>query len=121
DEERQAADQGEATLEAELSAFRNAARGAMRLVRKGSSLNPFARDRYSVPWYLVIGSEGVGKTAIVRNSGLVLPYQAEATPDAAAGFHVADQAVMVELSGRFIDPSEHSSSPLWLRLLDHLR
>ncbi|BCH35564.1 type VI secretion protein IcmF [Mesorhizobium sp. L-8-10] len=121
DEERQAEDQGEAAMEAELSAFRDAARGAMRLVRKGSPVNPFARDRYSMPWYLVMGSDGAGKSAIVRNSGLSLPYQAEATPDTAAGFHVAEQAVIVELSGRFLDPSERPSTPLWLRLLDHLR
>lgn len=120
EEAQQAEDAGKAAAEAQFAAFREAARGAMRLAR-GGRFGLFGGDRYRLPWYLLLGAEGAGKTAIVLNSGLVLPYRAEDAPGVAADFHLADQAVLVEIDGRFLEQSEQPVTALWLRMLDHLR
>lgn len=121
DEERLAAEQVAADAENQFNAFRDAARGALRLAGRGRGLGPFGRDRYQLPWYLVLGTEGAGKSALVRNSGLVLPYESGPDDSRVADFHLADQAVLVEVDGRFLDQPEQSTSNLWLRMLDHLR
>lgn len=120
EEQRQAGKQVRATTDAELAAFRGMARGATQYTNKGRGFNPLARDRHQTPWYLVLGSQNAGKTAIVLNSSLAFSYQGDNAAGAPAVFHLADQAVFVEIAGKFLVPYEPPANSLWLGMLDHL-
>ena len=120
EEERQASEQAGTTTEAELATFRGMARGAMRFTNKGRGL--IARARYQTPWYLVLGSEHAGKTSIVLNSSLAFSYQGgDDVADTPATFHLADQAVFIEVAGKFVASSELTANSLWRGMLDYLR
>ncbi|MEO3389450.1 type VI secretion system membrane subunit TssM [Mesorhizobium sp. CAU 1741] len=120
EEEQQAAAQEQAAEKSRFDAFRDAARDAVRFSRAGSGF--LSREGYRLPWYLLLGTDGAGKTSLVMQSGLTLPYQErDATGDALADFHVTDQAVLTEIDGSFLEQSEQADTPLWLRMLDHLR
>src|SRR5690606_19172517 len=62
-------DKEKAATEAEISAFREAAGRAMALLRRGRG-DLFVSARYALPWYMLLGTDGAGKTALVRASGL---------------------------------------------------
>lgn len=116
-----AADQATAALEDELARFRDAARGAMRFLRRARG-GLFSNPRYVLPWYFVVGGEGAGKTAVVRNAGLTQPSDGGVTEEKGfAGFHITEQAVLVEFSGQILDRSDKRAVALWQRALDHLR
>lgn len=122
-EEQQANKRLLVAAKAELAAFRNAARSAMRFAGgKRRRFNLFAPDRYRLPWYLVIGCEGAGKTAFALNSSPTPLHETGGLTATAATFHLADHAVLVEMAGKFValQPTNVTAS-LWLRLLDHLR
>ncbi|RRH73549.1 type VI secretion system membrane subunit TssM [Falsigemmobacter faecalis] len=63
---------------------------------------------YERPWYLVLGSEGVGKTTVILNSGLGLPPgdTREGGDLADRDFRIwrADEAVLIETTGRDLPP-----------------
>lgn len=121
EEEKQAAEQVRDKADVQFAAFRDSARGAMRFTNRGRRFNPYSRENYRLPWYLVMGRDGAGKTSAILNGGLAFPYQPETPADAPAVFHLADQAVLVELAGQFLEQADRASSSLWLHLLDHLR
>lgn len=123
EEEQQASKAQRLTAEAELASFRNRARRAMR--RAGGKRLRFsllARDRYRIPWYLIIGSENSGKTALALNSN-PMPLDGDVGLNgAAATFHLSNGAVLVEMAGRFLTSLPGTGTTwLWLRLLAHLR
>lgn len=44
------------------------------LETRGSAADASAKDRLTLPWFLLIGGEGSGKTTLLANTGLPLPY-----------------------------------------------
>ena len=58
-----------ATILAHPAGLRRSFAAAVRALR---SYGP-ARDRYGVPWYLVLGESGSGKTTLLENTGLQQP------------------------------------------------
>lgn len=122
-EEQQANKKLLLAAKADLAAFRNAARSAMRFTGgKRRRFNLFVADRYRIPWYLVIGSENAGKTAFAVNSSPTPLHEAGGLTATAATFHLADHAILVEMAGKFVaqQPTTVTAS-LWQRMLDHLR
>lgn len=68
------------------------------------------RYLYSLPWYMVIGNSGAGKTSAVQNAGLRFPVLPElATSSIAAqsggtlqmGWWFTNEAVLVDTAGRY--------------------
>ncbi|MBZ5788943.1 type VI secretion system membrane subunit TssM [Burkholderia contaminans] len=79
--------------------------GAGRLVR----LFRGAAYLYDVPWYVVLGSKGSGKTSALLNAGLVFPLDAQlqhslAPDDARAlpGWRLTNEAVLIDTAGHYV-------------------
>ncbi|HKD26542.1 MAG TPA: type VI secretion protein IcmF/TssM N-terminal domain-containing protein, partial [Xanthobacteraceae bacterium] len=86
---------------------------------------------YDLPWYVLIGPPGSGKTTALVNSGLKFPLSRGATPAAIAGvggtrycdWWFTEQAVMVDTAGRYTthDSDAKADKQSWLAFLDLLK
>ena len=85
---------------------------------------------YELPWYLIIGPPGAGKTTALRNSGLKFPVASKFgdAPMTNIGgtrncdWWFTDQAVLIDTAGRYTTQDSHqlSDSKSWLGFLDLL-
>ncbi|MEI7609076.1 MAG: type VI secretion protein IcmF/TssM N-terminal domain-containing protein, partial [Rhodospirillaceae bacterium] len=86
---------------------------------------------HRLPWYLVIGTPGAGKTTAIANSGLTFPLAdilGQKPVQGFAGTRSCDwwftsDAVMVDTAGRYTtqDSEPAADSTAWLGLLDLLK
>ena len=80
-----------------------------------------ARGLQALPWYLVIGASGAGKTAFLRASGLKLPAAVEslveAGPTSSVNFWLSDDAILVDVAGRLTATHEGDDYKDWRQLL----
>ena len=68
-----------------------------------------ARALYDLPWYLIIGPPGAGKTTALVNSGLKFPLAADNAAMAVQGvggtrycdWWFTDEAVLIDTAGRY--------------------
>ncbi len=73
---------------------------------KRSHLKKYGNPLYVLPWYMVIGRSGAGKTTAIRNAQLSSPF-ATPSPTASPGSTVDcdwwffDQAVILDMAGRY--------------------
>ncbi|MDR2788533.1 MAG: type VI secretion system membrane subunit TssM, partial [Candidatus Accumulibacter sp.] len=97
------------------------------------------RYLYELPWYMVIGNPGAGKTTAILNSGLKFPlaeqmgraFQSLGKPGAFAGeggtkhcdWWFTSEAVMIDTAGRYTtqDSAPRIDSAEWFGFLDLLR
>lgn len=102
-------------------------RSALRLLRKDGPLWRLGRHSlYRLPWYLLLGGEGCGKTALLSSSRLKFSQQEEQDvprPDDPCRFWLGDQAVLLEAGGPLAFPGSQADTayPLWRRMLKLLR
>jgi len=76
---------------------------------KGWSAQLDGRYLYELPWYLIIGAPGSGKTTALRNCGLRFPLAQDVGEQAVRGvggtrhcdWWFTDQAVLIDTAGRF--------------------
>jgi len=85
---------------------------------------------YDLPWYVIIGPPGAGKTTALVRSGLKFPLAKGKTPEAVAGlggtrycdWWFTEEAVLIDTAGRYTtqdsDPKGDRAS--WLAFLDLL-
>lgn len=85
---------------------------------------------YDLPWYIIIGPPGAGKTTALVRSGLKFPLARGRTPEAVAGlggtrycdWWFTEDAVLIDTAGRYTtqdsDPKGDRAS--WLAFLDLL-
>ena len=85
--------------EAEATTLDVSLRRLIRLLnRLGRSTDP-----YSLPWYMMIGDPGSGKSMLLRDSGLGFPFgTTEMAVDADCLWWVTGEAVVVEPRGRLL-------------------
>ena len=80
-----------------------------------------ARSLQTLPWYLVVGASGAGKSAFLRASGLNLPAAVESLvesgPTSSVNFWLSDQAVLVDVAGRLTATHEGDDHKDWRQLL----
>lgn len=90
-----------------------------------------ARDIYQLPWYMLIGPPGSGKTTALHNSGLEFPLKEQMGTDAIEGiggtrqcdWWFTNQAVLIDTAGRYTTQDSHASqdSTAWQGFLGLLR
>ncbi|MHB8079751.1 MAG: type VI secretion system membrane subunit TssM [Candidatus Krumholzibacteriia bacterium] len=82
---------------------------------------------HAMPWYMVLGADGAGKSTLVRNSGLRVPgRQAGDMKAIGASRHCewwfTNQAVVLEADHRFADPAQAKAVERdWNAFLEQLR
>src|SRR5215475_13556198 len=86
---------------------------------------------YDLPWYVLIGPPGSGKTTALVNSGLKFPLSRGATPAAIAGvggtrycdWWFTEDAVLIDTAGRYTtqDSDAKADKQSWLSFLDLLK
>ncbi len=89
------------------------------------------RKLYQLPWYVIIGAPGSGKTTAIRHSGLRFPLSSDigANPVKGSGgtrhcdWWFTDQAVLLDTAGRYTLQSQpgRTESTAWLSFLTMLR
>lgn len=86
---------------------------------------------YQLPWYVIIGAPGSGKTTILNNSGLEFPLQSELGETAIKGaggtrhcdWWFTNEAVFIDTAGRYTvqDTPQKTEAKAWLNFLAMLR
>ncbi len=95
-------------------------RQALRVLRQNVTGGNY---RYKIPWFLIIGETGAGKTTILDNTGLeAFTEQTGPDPDALCSWHFFDQGVVLDLKGLALQAEntkirDAGSWPYFLRLL----
>ena len=73
---------------------------------------------YRLPWYLIIGAPGSGKTTALSNSGLKFPLGDRFGPDPIAGiagtrncdWWLTEDAILIDTAGRYTTPDSKSDA-----------
>jgi type VI secretion system protein ImpL len=96
-----------------------------------SSSKGGANTLYDLPWYLIIGPPGAGKTTALINSGLKFPLANDTAARAIQGvggtrycdWWFTDEAVLIDTAGRYTtqDSDAKLDRKSWLAFLDMLR
>ena len=88
------------------------------------------KDIYSLPWYMIVGEPGSGKTEAVRRSGISFPPGMQDEFQGVGGtinmnWWFANQAVMLDLAGRLVFeevvPGKNTEWTEFLKLLSQSR
>lgn len=102
-------------------------REAVKMLRKRRG----AGSLYKLPWYMVIGPPGSGKSTLVRNSGLQFPLAGEFGKQSLRGvggtrncdWWFTDEAVFLDTAGRYTtqDSDRQADAGAWTDFLRLLR
>lgn len=83
------------------------------------------RAASGLPWYLVIGPPGVGKTVLLKSSGLDLPAEVanlvRPGPTAHCQWWLTNKGVFIDTAGRFVSSDDATDRADWRHLLRLLR
>lgn len=111
DEDYQARQQREQLIIEEHLALHSRFRDALRTLRRSSLYSGHSdRRRRELPWYLVLGPEGAGKTSLLDFSGLEFPLNKDdkqrLTRDVSstryADWYFAEHAILIDTAGRYL-------------------
>ncbi|MDF0729341.1 type VI secretion system membrane subunit TssM [Pseudomonas entomophila] len=115
----------------ELATLRQRMDEALALLKKARLGGDERRNLYELPWYVIIGPPGSGKTTALVNSGLHFPLAAQMGEGAIRGvggtrncdWWFTDQAVLLDTAGRYTTQDSHAEvdKAAWLGFLDLLK
>ncbi len=95
---------------------------------KKSKLAEAGRDAvYELPWYIVVGPQGSGKSSIIAQSGFTFSYtdpkrsagKSDILPTATCDLWVANEALFIDSSGKYL--AREDSIRLWRDTLDQIK
>lgn len=102
---------------------------ALQTLRKASGAK--GDYLYDLPWYMIIGPPGSGKTTALINAGLKFPLARGMTPAAVAGvggtrycdWWFTEDAVLIDTAGRYTtqDSEQKGDQKSWLSFLELLK
>jgi len=79
----------------------------------------------ALPWILMLGESGAGKTAALRESQLAMPaeYATRVTgaPTASCDWWLTNHAIVLDLAGRYLEQKDEESEAEWRDLLRLIR
>lgn len=101
---------------------------AISVIKHSSFYGKRRASRYELPWYLVMGESGSGKTAMLENSGVDFPLNKtdeRMTRDIGqtryCDWYFANQGVMIDVGGRYMQHEEDSvSARVWNQFLQQI-
>lgn len=115
----------------ELATLRQRMDEALALLKKARLGGDERRNLYQLPWYVIIGPPGSGKTTALVNSGLNFPLAAQLGAGAVRGvggtrncdWWFTDEAVLLDTAGRYTTQDSHAQvdKAAWLGFLDLLK
>ena len=115
-------------VKAEMAEMRDKLREAMTKLRKSKTGR---KSLYELPWYVMIGPPGAGKTTAIVNSGLQFPLADEFGKTAIGGvggtrncdWWFTDNAVLIDTAGRYTtqESDQESDNAAWLGFLALLK
>ncbi|MFV0492495.1 MAG: type VI secretion system membrane subunit TssM [Pseudorhodobacter sp.] len=115
-------------VQGELDEMRVKLKEALTLLRKSRMGR---RSLYELPWYVMIGPPGAGKTTAIVNSGLKFPLADEMGQGSIGGvggtrncdWWFTDQAVLIDTAGRYTtqESDAESDNAGWLGFLNLLK
>jgi type VI secretion system protein ImpL len=115
----------------ELATLRQRMDEALALLKKARLGGDTKRNLYELPWYVIIGPPGSGKTTALVNSGLHFPLAAQMGAGAIRGvggtrncdWWFTDEAVLLDTAGRYTTQDSHAQvdKAAWLGFLDLLK
>lgn len=121
-------------IERERSAMRQRVAQTMRTLRRSvSGLGLGGRWRYQLPWYLLLGDRGAGKSALLANSGLAFPLgepgelpddiERETVWAERVGLWLTDDMVFAEPPGDLLEDAETQTvaAGAWAALIEVIR
>lgn len=122
------ADPNDEIVQAELEDMKEKLRTAMTQLRKSKMGR---KHLYELPWYVMIGPPGAGKTTAIVNSGLRFPLSDEGEVQSLAGvggtrncdWWFTEDAVLLDTAGRYTtqESNADADNAAWLGFLKMLR
>ncbi len=115
---------GEGVSQADLDQMQEKLRDAVARLKAGPE---GAKALYSIPWYLVMGPPAIGKTTLIRNSGLDFPNLTTAEKMRGTGgtrdcdWWFSSDAILLDTAGRYAQSRERTDSEEWNAFLDLLK
>jgi type VI secretion system protein ImpL len=114
----------------EVTILRDRFEDAVQMLRKRSDRRG-ALSLYELPWYVIVGPPGSGKTTALVNSGLHFPLEQRYGKEALRGvggtrncdWWFTDDAVLLDTAGRYLTQDSHESvdKSAWEGFLDLLK
>ncbi|PTU74711.1 type VI secretion system membrane subunit TssM [Pseudomonas mangrovi] len=115
----------------ELATLKQRMDEALSLLKRAKLGGDERRSLYELPWYVIIGPPGSGKTTALVNSGLNFPLEAQLGSGAVRGvggtrncdWWFTDEAVLLDTAGRYTTQDSHAQvdKAAWLGFLDLLK
>jgi type VI secretion system protein ImpL len=124
-----AGDDSSARSAQEIATLQARFKEAMAVLRKARFKGRAGEKQYlyQLPWYVIIGAPGSGKTTALINSGLKFPLEEQAVKGVGGtrncDWWFTDEAVLLDTAGRYVtqDSEQKVDSSAWLGFLDLLK